>query len=144
MYVCIFFSDQQLQGFIYEEPYFEGITLRIDRSDKITLPDSEITLKGLGLRKVAQPDNNNTTNGNTTNVGNQRDDLTVLFELAPEDEDEKVEAVVGMNGGASIKSQEDLNAYIDKQKSAADVKFGRKFLKLLSQFSNEDDDDHQQ
>lgn len=136
--------EEALNGFVYEEPYFEDVTLRIDRSDKLTIPDSRITLSGLGLRKI-----NNSEHSNSTGTVIGRDDLIVVFELEPEeleddvagkpidiDLDAEEEAVILDGSPTVIKSQEDLNEYLEKQKAASDLKFGRRFLTLLSKFND--------
>ena len=127
--VIVMTVEEALNGFVYEEPYVDGKTLRIDRSDKITIPDSKITLRGLGLPKIGQPENAATAT--------EKEDLVVIFELEPETtEDESLsEDIVDVDKPNVIKSQEDLNAYLEKQKADADLKFGRKFLKLLSRFN---------
>lgn len=118
--------EEALNGFVYEEAYLEGKTLRLDRTDKVTIPGSKIVLKGHGLQKIIQP--------NIINGPRVKDDLIVTFELEPEGKEESIESD---EQPSVITTQEDLNKYIEKQKVAAEIKFGRKFLKLLSKFNEQ-------
>lgn len=126
--------EEALRGFVYEEPYVEGRTLRIDRMDKLTIPDSKITLKELGLQSVEQ------LSDESDGSKKKRDDLVVIFELESEtaeksleDNDEDEAQLFNENGEPNlISSQEELNAYLEKKKAAANIKVGRNFLKLLS------------
>ena len=118
----------------------DGRTLKIDRMHKITLPNSNITLPGLGLPKLPEPIKDQSTAPSHSNI-TDRDDLIVLFNLKPMDDAEEsdgndLEEVIDIDGATHgptvLNSQADLDAYIKKTTAKNDQILGRKLLKFLS------------
>lgn len=96
---------QAIEGFVMDLPFINNKTLHIDRSKKITLPNSKVVLREVGLPRLetephphddgapttthptdpysTQPTNTSVIEVPTTSTSIARGDLVIIFELTP-------------------------------------------------------------
>ena len=142
-----------LQGFMSEFDYLGGRVLRVDRQDRVTLPQSNITVPGMGFPKLFPPpaptqeqaagaeDEVVEQDPQAEDIGLQREDLVILFDLsatpAAEEEEpqDKEEQFINLDedGPTILSSQEEIDGFIKKQSASRDELLGRKLLMFLAE-----------
>jgi hypothetical protein len=132
------------QGFSSEFEYLGGRVLRVDRQDRVTLPQSNITVPGMGFPKLpeslspkaAETDDQDENRGAEQEI--LREDLVILFDLSAmpsEGSEDSEEQIVDLDdeGPTIISNQEEIDRFIKKQSASRDELLGRKLLMFLAE-----------
>ena len=122
---------EAVNGFIYETLYISDEILRVERTNKITIPGSEIRLQGLGLPLFSA------ANISTVNLQREhRDDLIIHFELEEDIDDENDEINENQitpsgSGILELNSQEIFDNIIEKMNKKRENRVLRNMLLFL-------------
>jgi hypothetical protein len=122
--VALILSASSSQGFERSFELFPGRSLEINRTNKITFPDTEVVVPHQGLPIIN--DANQTTG-----------DLFVLFDFAEEKQldgsgsEEEQEEVISLDQEILIESQEDFDRKLGRGSAAESERRKNRFLKQV-------------
>jgi DnaJ-class molecular chaperone len=124
-YFIVMSPEEALGGFIREETFYDGQYLRIDRRNRVTLPDLQIRLEGLGFPKVG-------------GSNEERTALIVTFSLmSPE---EVSSENVDQSANLTFTNQVELDTFLgDNQERKRDTAM-RSILAFLKDEADQNDD----